>query len=78
MGARAALFGRAPTTEDLESAKLLCGLGDGLPGYLAERRAGWLGATAHEKPKGRRAVGDVGSDLLRLTPAELRTRLAQH
>ena len=38
MAARASLFGRAPVIEDLEVAKLLAGLGEGLPPDLADRR----------------------------------------
>lgn len=77
MGARAALFGRAPTKEDLEVARLLCGLGEVPREDLAERRQRWVEATAHEKPRGRKAVAEVGTDLLRLDPTELSGRLAR-
>ena len=36
MAARASHFGRAPTVEDLEVAKLVCGIGDGLPAHLEQ------------------------------------------
>lgn len=76
MGARAAHFGRAPTREDLEVALLLCGVGDGLPAHLGERAREWIEATAHEKPKGRTAVNDVGPEALYLKPAEVRVRVS--
>lgn len=76
MGARAASFGRAPTVEDLEVAQILCGIGDGLPEHLAERRMRWIEATAHEKPPGRTALAEVG-DLLRHQPAAVRVRVSK-
>jgi hypothetical protein len=75
MAARASHFGRAPTSEDLEVASILCGIGEGLPDRLSERRQGWVEATAHEKSKGVTAVNDVGDELLRLKPAEVRSRV---
>jgi hypothetical protein len=77
MGARAASFGRAPTVEDLEVAKLLSGIGDGLPDHLVDRRARWVEATAHETPPGRSALADVGPDLLRNPPAAVRLRMSR-
>jgi hypothetical protein len=76
MGARASAFGRAPTREDLEVALILCGIGEGLPDRLADRRERWIEATAHEKPPGRMALAEVG-DLLRNRPAEVRLRVSK-
>jgi hypothetical protein len=76
MGARASSFGRAPTREDLEVAKILCGLGDGLPLHLAERTERWVEATSHERPPGRSALAEVGENL-RLKPAEVRLRVSR-
>lgn len=75
MSARAAARGRAPIREDLEVAKVLCGLGDGLPEYLSERRRRWLAELGHESRKGGRALAEVGDDLL-LSPDELRRAVA--
>ena len=75
MAARASHFGRAPTAEDLEVASILCGIGEALPDWLSERCEGWVEATAHEKSKGVTAVNDVGDELLRLKPAEVRLRV---
>lgn len=77
MGARAASFGRAPTLEDLEVAKLLCGIGESLPEHLEQRRQRWVDATAHEKPPGRTALAEVGPDLLRNQPAAVRLRVTK-
>lgn len=76
MSARASMFGRAPIPEDLEVAKLLCGIGEGLPLELAARRKRWLAEVPHERAKGRAAVADVDSDLLGQKPAEVRRVLA--
>ena len=77
MGARAGSFGRAPTTEDLDVALLLCGIGEALPKTLAERRRRWEDAAAHDKPPGRTALAEVGMDLLRHKPAEVRLRVSR-
>lgn len=77
MGARAGSFGRAPTTEDLEVALLLCGIGEALPATLATRRQRWVDAAAHDKPPGRTALAEVGMDLLRHKPAEVRLRVSR-
>lgn len=74
MGARAAHFGRAPTTEDLEVAKLQCGIGESLPDRLHQRRQRWIEATAHERSKGRSAVAEAGDSLF-LKPAEARVHI---
>lgn len=77
MGARAASFGRAPTREDLDVALLLCGIGEALPPVLADRRRRWVDAAAHDKPPGRTALAEVGMDLLRHKPAEVRLRVSR-
>ena len=77
MGARAASFGRAPTLEDLEVALLLTGIGEALPEHLVERRHRWVDATTHERPPGRAALADVGTELLRAKPAAVRLRVSK-
>ncbi len=77
MAARASAFGRAPTLEDLEVAKILCGLGEGLPDHLAERRRRWVEATSHDKPPGATALAEVGTDLLKNPPAAVRLRVSK-
>jgi hypothetical protein len=76
MSARASAYGRAPIPEDLEVAKLLCGIGEGLPLDLSARRKTWLAAVPHERSKGRAAVNDVDKDLLMKKPAEVRQALS--
>jgi hypothetical protein len=75
MAARAASFGRAPIPEDLEVAKLLCGMGEGLPLELSARARRWCGAVPHERSKGRSAVAAVDPKQLRMKPDELRKDL---
>lgn len=77
MAARASSYGRAPTGEDLEVAKILCGIGEGLPETLGDRRRRWVEATAHEKPPGRTALAEVGLELLRRRPPEVRLRVTK-
>ena len=76
MTARAARFGRAPVAEDLEVARLLNGLDEGLPQSMIDRSKRWVAAVPHERSKGRTAVGEIDPDLLALTPDELRKRLS--
>lgn len=75
MGARAAAFGRAPVRQDLEVAKLLCGIGEGLAAALTERVNRWVAAVPHERSKGMCAVADVDQAILLLAPDELRRAL---
>lgn len=63
MAARAAHYGRAPVTADLEVAKVLAGLGAASSAELDARRRTWEEAVAHEMSPGRSAVDDVGDDL---------------
>lgn len=74
-GARAAHFGRAPVPVDVEVAKLLAGIGEGLPEELAARRGRWIEATAHERSKGRGAVAEVDLELLVSPPEIVRATL---
>jgi hypothetical protein len=75
MLARSAELGRAPVREDLQVALMLCGYGDELPRYLAERRERWLEAVPHETRPGETAVAAIDRDLLALTPAQIREAL---
>ncbi len=75
MIARASAFGRAPTREDLEVAKVLCGVGVDVPDWVHERREHWVHAIAHDKPKGRTAVSEVDRELLKEGPDRARSIL---
>lgn len=75
MGARAAGFGRAPTLEDLEVAKVLLGYGDGVPAWVVDRRLRWLGEASHEKVSGSGALAEIDPDLLRERPDRIRYAL---
>ena len=75
MVARASSFGRAPTQKDLEVANVLCGVGVEVPDWVHERRAHWMHAIAHDKPKGKTAVSEVDRDLLVEEPEEVRSAL---
>lgn len=72
MGARASLYGRAPIPEDLAVARVLMGMGEGLPAEIEERGERWVAATAHEKTKGSTALSEIDPDLLRETPERIR------
>ncbi len=76
MTARAARFGRAPIVQDLEVAKLLAGVGDGIPDHIRERAERWVASVPHERSKGRSAVEDVDPELLALEPDVIRSRLS--
>lgn len=75
MGARASANGRAPTTGDLAAALALCGVGDGYPDGVAERRERWKRAVSHDKPKGRTALAEVDDDLLLESPERIRAAM---
>lgn len=73
---RASLFGRAPTIYDLELAFSLWGfLGGAPPELRAYRRPRFEGARHHGWDPGG-AVEAVPAETLRLTPEEVRARLA--
>ncbi len=76
MAARAAAHGRGPIPQDLEVAKLLCGVFDGAPAALVDRRHRWLDAVPHERAKGRSAVAEVEPKLLASDPEAVRASLA--
>lgn len=72
MGARAAAFGRGPIREDLDVAKVLCGIGEGLPGHLSERRERWVRSLRHASRPGQDALAEIDEDLLEMAPDEVR------
>ncbi len=82
MSARASLFGKAPSSDDLDYALVLAGLGgrEGLPDsvltQLADRRRYWAPRVVHNKSEARALVGRLDQDMLRLSVEELRHRLA--
>ena len=75
MGARASHFGRAPTPEDLDAALAMCGIGEGYPDHVVERRARWEVAVSHDKPKGATALSEIDHGLLVDTPQRIRVAL---
>jgi hypothetical protein len=82
MGARASLSGKAPSIEDLNFALLLLGLDprqeipDAVAVRLAAARKHWAPRVAHSKGESRGFVTLLSSQLLRLSPGDLRHRLA--
>lgn len=75
MLARAAALGRAPVTEDLEVALMLCGYFDDPPTDVLERRERWLRAVPHELRPGETAVAEVDRELLVMKPEQIRWAL---
>lgn len=80
IGARASLYGRAPTREDVHVAALLLGYdGAGIPesvlGPLAADRAGWIANLAHHPAKARSIVASIDRDVLRSSPDDIRSRM---
>jgi hypothetical protein len=75
-GSRAALFGRSPVGKDVELALTLFGFLGGAPPELLELRATLFQAAAHHYRQQRRIVEAVPEATLRLTPADVRGRLA--
>jgi hypothetical protein len=73
MGARASLFGRAPTPEDLATAREILGLGEGDPdAAVVGQRSRWLEAAAHEQVPGKLALAEIDLELLRARPDQIR------
>ena len=72
MAARASLLGRAPTKEDVEVARLMAGIGEGLPTNFVDRGERWVTAAGHERSPGRKALTEVERDLLMLPAREVR------
>jgi len=75
-GARAALFGRAPVGKDVELALVLFGFLGGAPEDLVAWRAPLCSSAAHHYHQQRQIVDAVPEATLRLTPQEVRARLA--
>lgn len=76
--ARAAGFGRAPIADDVAVAMIVLGLDREAavdPGVLSNRPR-WVANAGHDAGKLRGIVADVPADLLALTPAQLRARVA--
>jgi hypothetical protein len=82
MGARASLFGKGPSADDLDYALVLAGLGtreaipESIIGRLAERRRYWAPRVAHSKSQARLFVGGLSAETLRFSVEDLRHRLA--
>jgi len=72
MAARASRLGRAPVREDLEVARLIAGIGEGLPANFVERGEAWVVTAEHERVPGRRAVTEAEPELLVLPAGEVR------
>jgi hypothetical protein len=83
MSARASLFGKAPSADDLAFALLLVGLdadvgpvpAAGVTALTANRRY-WAPRVAHGSAQARRLVSRLSPELLRLSVADLRHQLA--
>lgn len=75
-GARAALFGRAPVAKDVELGLVLFGFLGGAPADLVAHRSPLFQAAGHHYDQQRRIVAAVPEGTLRLTPDEVRARLA--
>ncbi len=75
--ARASVFGRAPVIHDLELAYGVFGFLDPPPAELAEFRKPLFAGASHHYWDQRAIVDCVPESTLRLTPAEVRRRLAE-
>ncbi len=79
--ARAALFGRAPTGQDVDLAVVLLGLDEDTPeaarAEFASKRIEWFAAAGHHPSKLYPFIASLDKDVLRLTPADARARMAQ-
>jgi hypothetical protein len=75
-GARSSVFGRAPVGKDVELGLVLFGFLGDAPADLIEWRAPLLQAAAHHYRQQRRIVEAVPESTLRLTPDQVRARLA--
>jgi len=82
MSARASLTGKAPSADDLSFALLMLGLDpreevpDAVTSQLVAGRKRWAPRVAHSKATARELVGHLPAQMLELTPADLRHRLA--
>ena len=80
-GARASHFGRAPTTGDVEVARIVLGLShEGIPDEvltgIAAARASWWTGVGHDRALARSLVASIPVDVLAAEPDEVRTRVA--
>ncbi len=75
MAARASLFGRAPVPEDLDVARIVMGYEEGASEQMVERGRRWLRHSRHEAVPGAAAAEQIGSDLLVMSPDDLRSAL---
>ncbi|MBT8165699.1 MAG: hypothetical protein HKO63_00030 [Acidimicrobiia bacterium] len=82
MSARASLFGKAPSADDLSFALLLIGLGAdasvpeaGISALKANRKY-WAPRVSHGSASARRLVSMLSPELLRLSVSDLRHQLA--
>lgn len=82
MSARASMTGKAPSVDDLSFALLMLGLDtreevpDAVTLQLVADRKQWAPRAAHSKLAARDLAGHLTPDLLVLSPADLRHRLA--
>ncbi len=82
MGARASLFGKAPSADDLAFGLMVLGLDrreeipEAAMARLAETRRHWGPRVAHSKAAGRGLSTRLTPELLRLSLEDLRHRLA--
>ena len=74
---RASMFGRAPVIHDLELAFGLFGYLDDAPPELVAWRRALLAGADHQYWEQREVVDTVPAATLRLTPAEVRSRLQE-
>ena len=74
---RAALFGRAPVAKDIELALVLFGFLGDAPADLVAWRAPMFQAAAHHYHQQRAIAGSVSEATLRMTPADVRSRLSE-
>ena len=74
---RASMFGRAPVIHDLELAFGLFGYLDDAPADLVEWRRALLSGAAHQYWEQREVVDTVPGATLRMTPAQVRSRLQE-
>lgn len=72
MAARASRLGRAPTAEDLDVARLISGIGDGLRPTLVERGKHWVTESVHERTPGQKAVAEAEPELLVMSAEDAR------
>ncbi len=74
---RASMFGRAPVIHDLELAFGLFGFLDDAPSDLIERRRALFAGADHQYWEQRALVDMIPEETLRMTPAQVRSRLAE-